>query len=568
MQLKQKSDELQKFKELSKDVSVLCIYDKFDSQLREFDKFLEDNFKKIYRAQSNHISVANSLKRDIEDIDLVFIDTNNSASLYLELQKHSLDLTLLSLVRLIDSKVMLDALSLGVDGFLTMPVTSQSSIKTLTKALKNIKSRKIERLYSTELESAIAKKSEELQRGLIEDDLTNLSNITKLNIKLSSNQVFCGILIDIDSFDTINLAYGYEIGDEVLEELAWFLKKIKPFDAELYRVEGDKFIYLFEHCNREDAINIASSIKSAISNRVFFAHGVGFNLSFSISIAQNSSKKLILDLKIAIKEARESSKNRIHFYSGDSIVENRQKRNLQWSKKIQDFISSDNIPLYFEPIVDNRTLKIYMYETLLNIKKEESHPLYSIFVDGACELKLLSQLSYIVAKKSFEIFSQNDLPFSIDLSSSSLRDINIVKTLEKLLENYNIMTQRVSLEVSESVLIHASKDMLHRLQSLKRAGFMLAINNFRGFRLDAIKTLELEVDYIKIDPIFIKDIDKNQKNINIVKIIKNIAKDLDAKCIARDVSSKSIYDIVIELGIEYSQGLYFYKPSSSIESLG
>ncbi len=135
--------------------------------------------------------------------------------------------------------------------------------------------------------------------------------------------------------------------------------------------------------------------------------------------------------------------------------------------------------------------------------------------------------------------------------------------LEKT-KKYNISTKRVLLEILEGISSSGKRDHIQQLNLLKKEGFLIAIDDFGAEYSNFERVLDLDIDFLKIDVKYIKNIDTDSKSYEIVKSIVYFAKNANIICIAEFVHSKSVQKIVEELKIEYSQGYYFSEPRDKI----
>jgi EAL domain-containing protein (putative c-di-GMP-specific phosphodiesterase class I) len=177
---------------------------------------------------------------------------------------------------------------------------------------------------------------------------------------------------------------------------------------------------------------------------------------------------------------------------------------------------------------------------------------------------MLPDITRIMIDKSFQAFHDNMYQFSINISEFDLNDGYLRTYLFDKCKEYEINSSRVVLEVLEGVSVIGAKNALEQLMELKEDGFIIAIDDFGVQNSNFERVHAMNVDYIKIDGSFIKDIDKDTKSYNVVKMINEFGKSIDAKIIAEYVHSKEVQEIVTALGIEYSQGYYFAKPSQEL----
>jgi len=129
---------------------------------------------------------------------------------------------------------------------------------------------------------------------------------------------------------------------------------------------------------------------------------------------------------------------------------------------------------------------------------------------------------------------------------------------------YNIPFEKIYLEILEGIGLITNSELEEKILYLKDKGFKISIDDFGTMNSNFERVMDLNVDVIKIDGRFIKDIDKNEKSLIITKAISDFAKNLGVKVIAEFVANEEIQKIVKNLGIDYSQGYLFSVPSEKI----
>ncbi len=178
---------------------------------------------------------------------------------------------------------------------------------------------------------------------------------------------------------------------------------------------------------------------------------------------------------------------------------------------------------------------------------------------------MIPDITRIMIDKSFKAFANNAYEFSINISEFDLNDGYLRKYFQEKLQQYNIDASRVVIEVLEGISAIGAKNSLEQLLELKADGFAIAIDDFGVQNSNFERVHSMQVDFIKIDGSFIKNIYKDPKSYNVVKTITDFGKSIGAKIIAEYVHSKEVQDIVVALGIDYSQGYYFSEPLQSIQ---
>ncbi len=163
--------------------------------------------------------------------------------------------------------------------------------------------------------------------------------------------------------------------------------------------------------------------------------------------------------------------------------------------------------------------------------------------------------------KSFKIMSKNNYSFSINITEEDLSKNYLLDYLKLKESEYGIETNRVILEILEGVSSTGKKNHIKQLTALKDNDYSIAIDDFGSEYSNFERVLDLDIDFLKIDARYIKNIDVSPKSYEITKAIAFFAKNANIPCIAEFVHNEAVQKIIDDLGIDYSQGYYFSEPS-------
>ena len=398
--------------------------------------------------------------------------------------------------------------------------------------------------------------------------LEYLSSNRELLRELKASKRLNYFLVNIDNFSNINDAYGFEVGDRVLEELSRFLNMIKPRDAKVYRFCSDKFVLLdSRELSKEEIVKIAEEILSFFSQVEIEVEDITLKISLSIGISIDKGLINIIQAEVAMKELRESNRNHYKIFNPLSDFVHKQQQNIYWIHKIKEAVSDESIVAYFQPIVNNNTNKIEKYECLARLKDDDEIISPYLFMEAA---KVTGNLPYVTRSligQSFKKFAGTDYDFSLNITSEDLTLEYLEELLLKNVSKYNIDPSRVTLEMLENITTLDEGTIMTQLMSLRMNGFKIAIDDFGSANSNLSRLLEIEPDYLKIDGSFIKDIITDKKSQIIVDAIISICKSSGIQIIAEYVHNKEVQEEIKWLGIEYSQGFYFGEPQPDLIEL-
>jgi diguanylate cyclase (GGDEF)-like protein len=398
------------------------------------------------------------------------------------------------------------------------------------------------------------------------DYLTKLLNARSLKNRLKNSKKVNYFLFNIDAFSNINGAYGYETGDEVLKKVAFYLNILKPKEAELYRFCSDKFVIIYEKdINNTELIKIAESIISFFSHaEIEIDEDIDLIISPSIGISSSAGLINITHAELAIGELRETRYKRFKIYDASSKFVYDTQQHIYWIQKVKEAVNEENIIVYFQPIVNNKTKIIEKYECLARIKNDEEIVSPSMFLNAAKASGNLSNVTKSMISQSFKKFQDTGYEFSINITGEDLQLEYLEYFLMKFSKKYNINPSRVVLEVLEDITSLDGHIISRQLKKFKELGFRIAIDDFGAENSNFSRLLEVEPDYLKIDGAFIKNIIEDKKSQVIVDAIIMICKQENIKMIAEYIHNEEVQKQIEKLGIDYSQGYYFGEPSPDL----
>ncbi len=465
-----------------------------------------------------------------------------------------------------DANYFEESISIGIDGYIVKPLNNEQLIKELYKVSHKIHEHKQNLAYRVQLEEEIKQRTQEFKESLVTDRITTLPNRLALDDALDKEQEYKALLFNIDNFNSVNMGFGYDMGDAVLKAVSDFLQSKLDKEGQLYRIGADEFIYITQVYSLEHLKSVAVDIQSIFMNDVLtLPNEASVRLTLSAALAQGKADNLVKHSQLALYQARKSGKSKLFVYEENLPIFSAQKERIGWINKLRVALDNDLITPFFQPIVDNRTGAICKYETLARIVDNGKIITPNYFIEPGRVSGQITELTKSIIKKSFEIMADNDYEFSINIESEDLNENYLPDYIKHFANKYNIRMDRIVIEVLEHIHTYDEQQTLEQLETLKKMGVKIAIDDFGNEQSNFSRLLDIQADYIKIDGQFIKEIDSDPKSFKISSAITNLAKSLDAKIIAEFVHKKEVQDKILELGIDFSQGYYFGIPTAKIK---
>jgi diguanylate cyclase (GGDEF)-like protein/PAS domain S-box-containing protein len=405
----------------------------------------------------------------------------------------------------------------------------------------------------------LVKKQEEIELLAKTDSLTGLYNRFYLNETINSSKNASIALIDINSFHEINDFYGDEVGDKVIVKLSKILKKRLKDNYLLFHLSGDEFIVFNSNISKDIFIDEMIETNNLLNTKTLKIKEKTFYLNTTMSLSFENKQNLVSSVHLAKTYAKLHNLN-FNIYRDDNPLEKEYKSNLTWSNRIKKAIQQDKITVFFQPIVDTKSKEIVKYESLVRMIGNDAEVISPyFFLDKAKKSNQYTKITKIVIDKSLNLISKHDFECSINITIEDIQSSDITEHIYEKLSEFN-KCENITFELVESEGIENFDEVEEFIKTIKSYGCKLAIDDFGTGYSNFEYLLKLNADIIKIDGSLIKEIDKNQDYYDIVKTIVSFAKIKNLKVVAEYVSSEAIYDKILELDIEYSQGYWFSEP--------
>jgi len=401
----------------------------------------------------------------------------------------------------------------------------------------------------------------------LRDDVTDIMNPKKqLQDLVDSSENVAVVMMKIYNFEDIEKFYGQNMLEEIEGKFAKILMQNRPTDCEFEKVFPlGHGIYVFA----KDRSSCTLGIENVIRQLKEFQHNISeisidigdveYDVTIIMSLAYG--KNVLENAAYGIKRLEDTKQD---FILANNLAEDEQnsaKQNIETLKKIKKAINEFKIVSYFQPIIDNKTKEIVKYESLVRLIDEDDKVLSPFFfLDVAKKGKYYSQITAMVLENSFKALHETEMHISINLSALDIERKNTRIKLFELLEEYKENAHRVVFELLEDENVKDFKTIREFIIYVKSLGVQIAIDDFGAGYSNFERLLDYQPDLLKIDGSLVLEIETNSYSKSVVKTIVTFAKEQNIKTIAEYVENENIYNILNEMGVNYSQGYYFGKP--------
>lgn len=387
------------------------------------------------------------------------------------------------------------------------------------------------------------------------------------------------LFIDLDHFKDINDSLGHEKGDELLAEAARRLLQCVRQSDTVARLGGDEFTIIVTELNDyADMEGIAQNILRALEQPFMLGAGL-FYISASIGIAFYPTDTESLDDLIRYADQAmyaAKHKGRKCYCCFDPSMQAAMETHVQLGLDLRDALAKNQFEVYYQPVVDLSSGEIVKAEALLRW----NHPLRGMVMPGefiavAEETGAINDIGDWVFKQAAlqaRVWRQTYLAdFQISVNKSPVQFHTQDQTHNhwtEYLEKIGLSGGGIVVEITEGLLLDASRQIASKLLHFRDCGIQVAIDDF-GTGYSALSYLEkFDIDYLKIDQSFTRNLTTSSSDQALCEAIVVMAHKLGLKVIAEGVETEQQRDLLIEIGCDYGQGYLYAKPLPAREFEG
>ncbi len=412
------------------------------------------------------------------------------------------------------------------------------------------------------------------------DDMTGLPNRTLFQIKLTETLIrakeedkIVGICyLDLDRFKLVNASFGREFGDMLLMQVAERINRDLTEDEFAARMEGDEFALLFSNIQSEEELLERSRMLLKSLEEPYELRGFPLHITASIGSVTNrceedDSYTLIKKADMALVRVKESGKNDSMLYSESWSNSSLERLTLQ--HEMYRAIQRNEFVLHYQPQYDLRTGQMVGVEALVRWE----HPLRgmippSSFIPLAEESGMIVQIGDWVLEEAcrqnreWQQAGLPPMPVSVNLSIRQFVQNDLANKVAVVLEKTGLEARFLDLEITESMTMdigHVSRCLL----ALTNMGVNISVDDF-GTGYSSFHYLKnFPIDRLKIDRSFVRDIEQDPSDAEIVAAIIAMAHNLNIQVIAEGVENEEQMEFLRKHRCDEMQGYYWSPPVTS-----
>lgn len=407
------------------------------------------------------------------------------------------------------------------------------------------------------------------------DELTGQKNRLKLHEALEDeiaaarkqNYFSSFVVAAIDNLSIINDTFGYRLGDEVIATVAFELANALRKHDVIGRYSANKFGLILPRCGPDALHSTSTRLINIIAEQpIKTSKGI---IPVTISIggvvvpqyASNAQDAVSHSLE-ALDNAKKKSMNGYAIYEHSSDRETQRKRNLQLANEIISALNERRMHLSLQPIVCATSRQVSHYECLLVMETADGEMVSAgEFLPVAERLGLCRLIDYRTLELTIELLKKDpDLKLALNVSSLTTGDSNWLIVMRASAGRDRSILERLMVEITETVSINDLEETASFVSSLRELGCSVAIDDF-GAGYSTYKNLRLlDVDVVKIDGEFIKDLTHSEADQIFVRSLIDLAKSFNMKTVAEWVDNEETAAYLRDAGVDFLQGFSLGRP--------
>lgn len=455
-------------------------------------------------------------------------------------------------------------------------LTTRVQMDTRIKEVKNIET------FFNKLLDSLLDYYEKLKDLSDKDFLTKLYNRKKFEEFLGyeigratrHNYKFCVVMIDLDNFKFINDTYGHASGDLVLKEVSMILEgELRNSDI-IARIGGDEFAAILIDSDERHGVEVVSRLKDVLAGTdiAIPTSKVRITASFGLIEFPSQAKEIeaiMVGADIAMYKAKKAGKNALALAEKDDAMISMEI--YKTGEFIRKAMEENRLSPFYQPIFDVSTGELYAYEVLARIQEPNGGGYIGAaqFIEIADHLNLTRSLDKIILEKAINDRKNSSKPnvtLFLNLSGKAFHDKEFIKDTMDIIERGGIgKDKNIIFEITEREAVPNITEFIPLIEQMRKLGIRFALDDFGSGFSSFIYLKYLQVDLVKIDGTFVKNIYANYKDEVFVRHIHEISIEFGKKTVAEYVEDAETMEILKKIGVNYAQGFHLGMPSATID---
>lgn len=375
------------------------------------------------------------------------------------------------------------------------------------------------------------------------------------------------VMLDLDDFKPINDNYGHAAGDAVLIQLADRIRLSLREDDYAARLGGDEFLLILKDLPNQLALEaLLTRLDANLAPAYRLRNGTTLVCQASMGVTvfphdDHAADSLIRHADRALYAAKQQKRDRTRAWVYYTPAAHKEQ-----AKRCKDLTTdlAQNLVLHYQPIVDAPNQKLVRLEVLARVQEHDNllmpNDFLPFFGKTACAQLFFAVLDLSLSQLQLWDKANFHPDIAINISPFLLRETDTPTKIFSVLQQYQIQPNRLTLEILEQEQVLSETDTLDILNQLHHLGIRLALDDLGTAYSSLMRLRDLPIDEIKLDQIFIRELDRRIDDLPFVLAMKDLAQGLNIELVAEGVETPQIHAILSKLGITLMQGYSICKP--------
>ncbi len=385
------------------------------------------------------------------------------------------------------------------------------------------------------------------------------------------------LFFDIDEFKHVNDTFGHRAGDALLIRVAGEVSAQVRRNEIFARLGGDEFGILAPDISDQEAESFAERIVRAAARIPFSFEGNSLRVTCSLGVAvypdhATSAEDLVAHADSAMYQAKEAGKNTWRMYREDAQTTRKMLARLNWNERIEDALENNLLRLHYQGVFYCGSGALSHVEALVRM------------VDRDDPARVVTPGSFIpVAEKTGKVLDIDRWVISacadalacfpgvagiaLNVSGRSLNEPTLPRFITDALKRAGVEPGRLIVELTETSAVSDLHDAQRFIESMRENGVRVCLDDFGSGFSSFAYLKHLDVDMLKIDGQFIRDLPSDRDNQVFVKAIVDVARGLRKLTVAECVEDGGTLEVLRSFGVDLAQGYYLEEPMAQHPSL-
>lgn len=391
------------------------------------------------------------------------------------------------------------------------------------------------------------------------------------------------VLLDIDRFAYVNQTYGHLVGDKLLIHLAQVLKDNVRTGDLVARLDGDQFAVLLRDVRPEDVDSRIERLQATIASRPLATDAGTLTLNVSGGVAlypsdADNADMLLAHALDALERAKVRGPHRFERYDPNQQAGAASAGQMEWVELLNECLSNHEtrLVLYYQPIVPLTGPAVREvtehYEVLVRLVDRDGNLIVpGKFITTAEEFGLVNKIDGLVTARAIDMLKLwheqgRQVHLSVNLSGKTFDDASFLETTKAALAKAKLPPKSLVFEITETALLRDLQQVKNFMSEMRAVGAGFALDDC-GVGYSSFNYIrQLELDFIKIDGSFVRNLHLSNDDQAFVKALADVAKQKNISTVAEMVEHEAAMVALKGIGIDFGQGFFFAPPAAELQT--